>query len=187
MGVTEAEKDVEIQNRKNKEDSIRVVVFKLADHEHAVDVRQVKEILRAPHISPVIEAPAFVEGVIKLRGRIVPIVDMRKRLQLPAAEKTYLTCIIIVRIEKKMVGFVVDSASELLSIPAKLIETPAGIMGGTRTSFIKGVAYLEDRFLVILNLDKILTLNEKELLRKDYKQDDILSSNDTTRGENYGK
>ena len=156
------EDQTEIRNPKSE--TVRVVVFKLVDHEHAVDVRWVREILRAPHISPVIEAPDFVEGVIKLRGRIVPIVDLRKRMQLPVAEKTVDTCIIIVRLGKRMVGFVVDSASELFTVPTGLIEPPTEIVGGINTRFIEGVAYVEDRFLVILDLNKILSVSEKELL-----------------------
>lgn len=147
-----------------REQTVRVLVFKLADYEHAVDVRQVKEILGTYEIAPVVEAPEFVEGVIKLRGRIVPIMDLRKRLALPEAEKTYQSCIIIVRALKKFVGFIVDSASELLSIPTSMIEAPGEIVGGVRTRFIKGVVYLDDRFLVILNLDEILCMTEQELI-----------------------
>jgi len=151
------------QQKYNK-DTLKVVVFKLADHEHAVDVRRVKEIRMAPDISPVIEAPDFVEGVIKRRGRIVPIVDLRKRLKLPMAEKTYETCIIILHLEKKIVGFLVDSVSELLTVPTGCIELPTDIIGGIRTRFIEGVAYIDDRFLVILNLDEVISPDEKKLL-----------------------
>ena len=151
-----------INNRQSE--TIRVLVFKLAEHEHAVDVRQVREILGAPVISPVVEAPDFVEGVIKHRGRVVPIVGLRRRLRLPTAEKTLQTCIILVRSGKKMVGWVVDSASELLSVPTARIEAPSEIVGGIRTRFIEGVVYLDDRFLVILKLDEILSVNEKEML-----------------------
>ena len=150
--------------RSPQSETLRVVVFKLADHEHVVDVRRVKEILRLPHVAPVIEAPDFVEGVIKLRGRIVPIVDLRKRLHLPVGAKTLDTCVLIVRLAKRMVGFVVDSASELLTVPTRLIEPPGEIIGGIRTRFLEGVAYLDDRFLVFLKLQKILTLDEKEML-----------------------
>ncbi|MBF0525085.1 MAG: chemotaxis protein CheW [Deltaproteobacteria bacterium] len=145
-------------------DTVRMVVFKLVGHEHALDVRRVKEILMAGHISPVIEAPEFLEGVIKVRGRIVPVMDLKKRLQLPAAPRTYEACIIIVRMQKKMVGLLVDSASELLKVPTRAIEPPDKMIGGVRTRFIDGVAYLDDRLLVILKLDEILAIDEKELL-----------------------
>ncbi|MBF0549797.1 MAG: chemotaxis protein CheW [Deltaproteobacteria bacterium] len=152
-------------------DTARMVVFKLVGHEHALDVRRVKEILMAGQISPVIEAPDFVEGVIKLRGRIVPVVDLKKRLQLPAVPRTYEACIIIVRMQKKMVGLLVDSASELLKVPTRAIEPPDKMIGGVRTRFIDGVAYLDDRLLVILNLDEILAIDEKELLELELEKD----------------
>jgi purine-binding chemotaxis protein CheW len=145
-------------------EELKVVVFRLAEHEHAVDVRQVKEILINTPVSHVLEAPDFVEGVIKLRGRIVPVVDLRKRLQLPAVQKTYETCIIVVRFNQKTAGFVVDSASELLNIPSEKIEAPTEMVGGIHTDFIRGLVYLGTRFLVILDLDKVLTTSEQELV-----------------------
>jgi len=145
-------------------EEIKVVVFRLAEHEHAVDVRQVKEILINTPITTVIEAPNFVEGVIKLRGIIVPVIDLRKRLHLPAAPKTYGTCIIVVRSNHKTTGFVADSASELLSIPPLSIEAPTAMVGGIHTNFIRGLVYLGRRFLVILDLDRVLTTSEQELI-----------------------
>lgn len=144
--------------------SIKVVVFRLGEHEHAVDVRQVKEILINTSITPVIEAPDFVEGVIKLRGKIVPVIDLRKRMHLPKAERTYATCIIVIRFNNKMIGIVVDSASELLNIPSEKIEAPSQIVGGINTCFMRGVVYLDSRFLVILDLDRVLTISEHELV-----------------------
>jgi chemotaxis signal transduction protein len=77
-------------------EKLKVVVFRLAEHEHAVDVRQVREILINTPVSHVLEAPDFVEGVIKLRGRIVPVINLRKRLRLPAIQKSRESCIIVV-------------------------------------------------------------------------------------------
>lgn len=145
-------------------EELKVLVFRLAEHEHAVDVRQVKEILINTSVSHVLEAPDFMEGVIKLRGRIVPVIDLRKRLHLPAIHKTRESCIIVVRFDNKTAGFVVDSASELLNIPAEKIEAPTEMVGGIHTDFIRGLVYLETRFLVILDLDRVLTTSEQELV-----------------------
>jgi purine-binding chemotaxis protein CheW len=145
-------------------EDLKVVVFRLAEHEHAVDVRQVKEILINAPVSHVLEAPDFVEGVIKLRGRIVPVIDLRKRLHLPAIQKTRESCIIVARFNNKTAGFVVDSASELLNIPSGKIEAPTEMVGGIHTDFIRGLVYLDTRFLVILDLDRVLTTNEQELV-----------------------
>ena len=144
-------------------ETIKAVIFRLSGHEHAVDVRHVKEILINRPVSPVVEAPDFVEGVIRLRGRVVPVIDLAKRLKLPATPRTVETCIIVVRVDGRLAGFIVDSASELLNVPVNRIEPPTDIVGGIHTGFIKGVVYLDDRFLVILDLDSVLRLSEKEL------------------------
>ncbi|CAN2041484.1 purine-binding chemotaxis protein CheW [Candidatus Magnetomoraceae bacterium gMMP-15] len=148
------------------QDTISVMVFNLADHEHAVDVRKVKEILRGADISKVIEAMDFVEGVIKLRGRIVPVVNLRKRLNFPEYETNSDSCIIIIYLNQGLAGLRVDSVSELLTIPRSQIEAPTEIIGGIRTHFIYGVAYLDDRFMVILNFDQILSIDEEISLNK---------------------
>jgi purine-binding chemotaxis protein CheW len=145
-------------------EKLKVVVFRLADHEHAVDVRQVREILINTPVSHVLEAPDFVEGVIKLRGRIVPVIDLRKRLRLPAIRKSRESCIIVVRFNQKTAGFLVDSASEILNIPSDKIEAPTEMVGGIHTDFIRGLVYLDTRFLVILDLDRVLTASEQELI-----------------------
>lgn len=148
-----------------KED-LKVLVFRLAEHEHAVDVRQVREILLKPPISHVLEAPDFVEGVLKLRGRIVPVIDLRKRLQLPPLQNHRENCIIVTRLNNLTAGFAVDSASELLNIPAAQIEAPTKIVGGIHTDFIRGLAYLDTRLLVLLDLDRVLTTSEQELVKR---------------------
>lgn len=149
-------------------DAKQVLVFKLAGHEHAVEVSQVREILAAPQITRVQEAPDFVEGVINLKGRIVPVVDLRQRLNLPAAAKTFETCIIIVSLASQLVGFEVDSASELLAFPLEKMEAPTEMIGGIHTHFMEGVVYCDDRLLVILNLREILSLPEREQLEQEH-------------------
>jgi len=148
-------------------DEKKVLVFQLAGQEHGVEVSQVREILAAPQITEVLEAPDFVEGVINLRGRIVPVVDLRKRLNLPAAAKTFETCIIVVTFASRMVGFEVDSASELLAFPLERMEAPTEMVAGINTRFLEGVVYCDDRLLVILNLREILSLPEREQLEQE--------------------
>jgi purine-binding chemotaxis protein CheW len=149
-------------------DEKKVLVFKLASHEHAVEVSQVQEILGALQITRVLEAPDFVEGVINLRGRIVPVVDLRKRLNLPAVAKTSETCIIVVTLANQMVGFEVDSASELLAFPLERMEAPTEMVAGINTRFLEGVVYCDDRLLVILNLREILSLPERQQLEQEH-------------------
>jgi purine-binding chemotaxis protein CheW len=148
--------------------SLRVVVFNLAGHEHGVDVRRVREIILEPRISTVIEAPDFVDGVLELRGKIVPVIDLRKRLQLAHVRKPdEASVIIIVQLGKKMAGFGVDSVSELMTVPNDLIQPPTEIVGGIGSNFIDGLAYVNQRLLVILNLDAMLSLDEKRQLEEE--------------------
>ena len=150
----------------NPKSHTRVAIFKLADHEHAVDVRIVKKILKEPEISSVIEAPDFVEGVINMRDKAVPIVNMRKRLNLPQNDKMDASCVIVVEYRDHYVGILVDSVSELLTIPNDKIEEPTRLVTGIQVSFIKGVVYLEDRFLVLLDLEAVFSLNGGESLKE---------------------
>jgi purine-binding chemotaxis protein CheW len=143
--------------------TVRMVVFKVAGHEHALDVHRIKEIVIAGEISPVIEAPDFMAGAMKVRGRVLPIVDLAKRLNLPGRERTYEACVIVVRDRKRRVGLLVDSVSELLRVPVKEIQVPDEILGGPRTRFMDGVVYVGDRLLIVLNLDEILTLIGEDL------------------------
>jgi purine-binding chemotaxis protein CheW len=164
---------------------MKAVIFSLSGHEHAVDVRQVKEILINTPVSPVIEAPDFVEGVIRLRGRIVPIIDLSRRLKLSATARTIKTCIIVVRCESNVAGFIVDSASEILKIPLEKIEAPTDIVGGINIEFIKGVVYLDNRFLVILNLNTVLKVSETELAELRAQATEPENRSDSRREELY--
>jgi purine-binding chemotaxis protein CheW len=146
--------------------NIKVLVFRLGEHEHAVDIRLVKEILINTVITPVAEAPDFVEGVIYHRGRIVPVIDLGKRLHLPALVKTFETCIIVVKFSNKTIGFVVDSASELINLKAEQIEEPSTFVRGIHADFMWGIVYLGERLLVLLDLDEVLTASELDILEQ---------------------
>lgn len=150
---------------KTEDRSLRVVVFTLAGHEHGIDVRRVREIIMGPRISTVLESPHFVEGVIELRGKIVPVIDLRRRLQLPEYDRTYdASVVMIAQMGRNLVGLRVDSVSEILALPTRLIEPPTDIVGGVKAGFIDGLAYVESRFLVILNVDAMLSMEEKSVL-----------------------
>lgn len=147
---------------KSGDASVRVVVFTLAGHEHCVDVRRVREIIMAPRLSTVIESPHFVDGVIEVRGKIVPVIDLRRRLQVAEAVDSHeASVVVIAQFGKDLAGFRVDSVSEILTVPTKLIEPPTRVVGGVKTSFIDGLAYVGSRFLVFLNLDAILSPEEE--------------------------
>ena len=142
----------------------QLVTFKIEDDEFGVDILKVQEINRMMSITRIPNAPDFVEGVINLRGKIIPIVDLRKKLGFPGKEYDKSTRIIVVELEGIVLGFIVDSVSEVLRIPSSIIEPPPSIIRGIESEFIEGVGKLEDRLLILLELKKIFTGSEQKSL-----------------------
>jgi len=150
-----------------KDDSIlQLVTFKLENDEFGVDILKVQEINRMMSITKIPNAPAFTEGVINLRGKIIPIIDLRKKLGFNSKSYDKSTRIIVVELDGIVLGFVVDSVSEVLRIPRETIEPPPSIIGNIESDFIEGVGKLQDRLLILLELKKIFTNNERKGIEK---------------------
>jgi purine-binding chemotaxis protein CheW len=115
-------------------------------------------------ITKVPRAPEFVEGVINLRGKVIPIIDLRKRFGLESREHDKHTRIIVIEISNMIVGFVVDSVSEVLRIPADTVEPPPPVVAGLESEYISGVGKLADRLLILLDLDRLLSGEEQHQL-----------------------
>jgi len=146
--------------------SLRVVVFSLVGLEQAIEVEQVEEIIMAPVVAPLIKAPFFVDGVIKLRGKIVPVVDLKKAMRFTgASDSGGEKVIVMVRLWGHRIGFRVDSVLELLTIPLESIEPPKGVVGGVDSRFMKGLTYIGDRFLVILDLEAMLSEDQEMIFQ----------------------
>jgi len=148
----------------NDDSILQLVTFKLEDDEFGVDILKVQEINRMMNITKIPNAPDFIEGVINLRGKIIPIVDLRKKLGFPSKEYDKATRIIVIELEGIVLGFVVDSVSEVLRIPRNTIEPPPSIIRGIESEFIEGVGKLEDRLLILLELKKIFTSAEHKTM-----------------------
>jgi purine-binding chemotaxis protein CheW len=152
---------------KTQEESgeVQLVSFLLGKEEFGADILMVQEIIRKQPITRVPNAPHFVEGVINLRGKVIPIVDLRKRLNVSETEDTRRTRIIVVDVEGKITGFIVDSVSQVLRIPKNTIEpAPSIVVAGIDSEYITGVSKLDDRLLILLDFTKILTTREKKEL-----------------------
>ncbi|MBE3553976.1 MAG: chemotaxis protein CheW [Thermicanus sp.] len=145
---------------------IKAIVFRLQNEEYGVDVQQVRSIERLEHITRVPNAPDFVKGVINLRGVVTPVIDLRKRFGLPLTSYTDQTRIIIVRIDEIEVGLIVDAANDVIDIPEEMIEAPPEIVGGVGAEYLSGVAKIGTRLLILLNLEKVLLMNEVEQLEQ---------------------
>jgi purine-binding chemotaxis protein CheW len=145
-------------------DTIQVVSFKLGSEEYGVDIAQVQEINRMVAITHVPRAPQFMEGVINLRGQLIPIIDLRTRFGMPRTEHTKNTRIVVTEIGAKRVGMVVDSVSEVLRLPVDQIEAAPDMITGVDTEYIRGVGKIEDRLIILLDLARIISTAEKREL-----------------------
>ena len=150
------------ENRVELEDSTNLVTFRLGSGEYAIDIMQAKEIIKMEKITLIPNAPDFVEGVINLRGNIIPIIDLKKRFNLEETEGDKNTGIIIVKIEDVDMGIIIDSISKVVSISNSDIQPPPPMLSGIGQKYIKGVGKLEDKLLVVLDLEKLFTTDEEE-------------------------
>lgn len=139
-----------------EQEYIKVIVFQLADKEYAIPVSHVQGIEKLMHITRVPKTPHFVKGVINLRGVVTPIIDLRERFDLPIAPNEDTARIIIITLDDMEVGFVVDSANDVLDIAASSIEQQPEVVGSMEEEFISGVAKLNNRLLILLHLEKVL-------------------------------
>jgi len=145
-------------------ESTQVVSFRLGPEEYGVDIAQVQEINRMVAVTNVPRAPVFMEGVINLRGQLIPIIDLRTRFGMPRAEHTKNTRIVVTEIGTKRVGMVVDSVSEVLRLPLDAIEPAPDMITGLDTEYIRGVGKIDDRLIILLDLATIVTGSEKREL-----------------------
>ncbi|WP_232697053.1 chemotaxis protein CheW [Brevibacillus daliensis] len=145
---------------KTADEETKVIIFRLLDEEYGVEVQQVKSIEKLEHITRVPRTPSFVKGVINLRGVVTPIIDLRSRFSLEEAEPTDATRVIIVAVDELEVGLIVDSANDVVDIPLQAIAPPPAVVGGVEAAYLRGVAKLEKRLLILLNLDKVLSTDE---------------------------
>jgi purine-binding chemotaxis protein CheW len=143
---------------------LQLVTFKLGNEEFGVDILKVQEINRMMVITRIPNAPPFIEGVINLRGKIIPIVDLRKKLGFDNGNGEYAktTRIIVVELDGLVLGFIVDSVSEVLRIPENTIEPPPSIVGGVESDYIEGVGKLDNRLLILLELKKLFTSTDRK-------------------------
>ena len=154
------------ENKKQDAKLKQLVTFSIGEEEFGVDILRVREIIRMLEITRVPRAPEFVEGVINLRGSVIPIIDLRKRFRLLAKENDKDTRIVVISIDNMTVGFIVDSVSQVLRIPANTIEPTPPVVAGVDSEYIEGVGKLEDRLLILLDLDRLLSSEDKEALRQ---------------------
>lgn len=139
---------------------LQIVGFRVGRETFGVDIALVHEIVRVPEITAVPDAPDFIEGVINLRGRIISLVDLRKRFRQREITSGRKNRVIVVEHQQKFVGLIVDSASEVLRVPGSEIEPPPSVFEHGGLDYVTGVAKLQGRIIILVDLGKILQRGE---------------------------
>ena len=144
---------------------LQLVSFHIENEEFGIDILKVQEIIRMVDITKVPNSPEFVEGVINLRGKIIPIVDLRVRLGFSKIKQSNRTRVVVLDLQTKTIGFIVDEVNEVLRISTSIIEPPPSILSGINSEFITAVCKLEDRLLILLDLNKTFSFEEEQILK----------------------
>ena len=147
--------------KKETTELLQLVSFFIGNEEFGVDILYVQEINRMSQVTKVPNSPEFVNGVINLRGRVIPVIDLRLKFGMPKKEPDKNTRIIVIEVSGKTVGFIVDSVNEVLRISKDVTEPPPELAMGVNSEYIKAVGKLEDRLLILIDLEKILSKEEK--------------------------
>ena len=139
----------------NSDGANQFLTFALNDQDFGIDILRVQEIKNFTRVTPIPNMPECIKGVMNLRGTVVPVIDLRRRFNMPAAEYNQFTVIIVVNVGEKIVGLVVDAVSDVLNVGEDSIEGPPDL-GAIDTSFIKGLAKSGDRLVSLLNIEVLL-------------------------------
>ena len=139
---------------------LQIVGFRIGQETFALPISLVHEIVRLPEIAAIPHAPDYVEGVMNLRGRIVPVIDLRRRLGEAAVENSRKNRVLVVDVEGRAVGLLVDSASEVLKVSEAAIEPPPNLFAEAASNYVTGVAKHQGRLIILVDLKKILQNGE---------------------------
>lgn len=142
----------------------KYLTFVLGEEEYGLEILKVREIISVMEITEVPQMPPFIKGVINLRGKVIPVMDLRLKFRMPAVEYNRETCIIVVNIRELLIGVVVDTVAEVLDIDEKDIDPSPSFGGSVRTDFILGMGKIKGRVKILLDIDKVLSMEELEMV-----------------------
>ncbi len=153
-----------MEEDKQQQSEKQLVVFDLANEVYGMDIGVVLEIIRMQEITKVPRTPEFVEGIINLRGKIIPVVDLRKRFSLPVTDETADNRIVVVDIDGQGIGMVVDAVAEVMRINSGSIEPPSEAITTQESDYLMGIAKLDDKLIILLDMNKLLLKEERKAL-----------------------
>ena len=159
-----AEPPVDAPGKQAEQRAGKYLTFSLGGEEYGLEILKVREIIGMMGITSVPRTPGFVKGVINLRGKVIPVIDLRLKFGMPAAEQTEETCIIVVDVGKVEMGIIVDKVSEVLNIASDEIEDPPSFGVDVDTDFILGMGKAEEKVTILLNISRVLTGAESAAL-----------------------
>jgi purine-binding chemotaxis protein CheW len=149
----------------------QIVVFELSSEYFGVEIAKVESIIKMQPITQLPHVPSFVEGVTNLRGKVLPVIDLRKRFGLAPQEADKNSRIIVVSVDRTEVGMIVDGVSEVVSVPEGAVEAAPAITASVDSAFITGIAKLDQRLVILLDLEKVLTARERDGLAEASRQE----------------
>jgi purine-binding chemotaxis protein CheW len=139
----------------------QLVIFELASESYGIEIANVESIIKMQEITRVPKCPDFVEGITNLRGTVLPVIDLAKRFSIPEQKRNNDTRIIVVSLDETKIGMIVTAVSEVLTIDDSVIEPAPAIVTTINSSFIAGIARIDAKLIILLNLDQILSKEEK--------------------------
>lgn len=145
---------------------LQVVGFRIGRETFGLPIAMVREIVRVPEITSVPNVPDYVEGVINLRGRIIPVIDLRKRFGQKSLDPDKRNRIVVVEVDNRALGLLVHSASEVLKVPPSEIESPQNVFQEGELSYVSGVAKLNGRLVILINLARLLQAGELRTIQE---------------------
>jgi purine-binding chemotaxis protein CheW len=151
------------EEKEEEEEMLQLLTFMLGGEEYALNIMDIKEIIRPRESTEVPRAPEYILGIISLRGTIIPIFNVNKRLSLSPGEKGPQNRIVVVRSREHLFGLHVDSVVQVMDLPISSIEPPPEILGGVEGEFLRGVGKIDERLIILLNLTRVLAIEEDHL------------------------
>jgi purine-binding chemotaxis protein CheW len=143
---------------------IQVACFRLGEAVYAVDIMRIREIIRPQKLAALPKAPVFMEGVLNLRGAVIPVVDLRKRFNMPGREDDSNRRLLILALAGRTLGIVVDEVTEVITVPVANLKPPPQVTHGVGAEYLVGVCLVEDDLVMLLDPDRLLTGSEADEL-----------------------
>ncbi len=164
MATMKEEKRMDVSGAQSHEG--KYLTFVLSDEEYGIEILKVREIIGIMNITPVPQTPVYIKGVINLRGKVIPVIDLRLKFGFPEAEYTKETCVIVVDVGNTLTGVIVDTVSEVLDVSTGELEASPHLGTSIDTEIFLGMAKIKDKVKILLDIDKVLHIEEINMVER---------------------